>query len=49
MFAANRALHLVTPIERANQETKEVAAPDEELTGKYLREKGDEFFHHYCI
>jgi hypothetical protein len=45
MLVANGTFHLVAPIERTDQEAKQIAAPDQELAGKQLGQKGYEFLH----
>jgi hypothetical protein len=46
VLPADWTFHLVAPIKRADQKTEQVTAPDQELTGKYLGEQRDEFFHY---
>ena len=45
MSAANGAFHLVSDIKRAHQKAEQITQFDEPLTGKNLREKGNQFLH----
>jgi hypothetical protein len=49
VLATDGTLHLVSMIKRTDQKAEKITAPDQELPGKQLREKGDEFFHHCHI